>query len=427
MVIYHTLRVLARWGFWVNFRHVYLEHRERIPAGYHVIFALNHPTAFMEPVICGVHVSPRCWYLLRGDKFATPAARWMLAQIQNLPIYNQRVAGSDALRKNIRTMDFATDQVVAGQPTVILAEGRWADERRLRPIQRGTARMLMQAYKKAPDKPIAIVPGAVNYTAYNEFRSAVTITYGEPILAGEYAEAYREDSRGTVDAITEELERRLRADVVHVADPKRDDLAEALLPIIQHNYPDPGVPPVRSHNPYRRAQWAAVERLNDLHEADAETLRQSLRAYGAALAEARVTDSGLALPRYASAWRAMALLLLSPIAAFGWLANALPAYLAQARTDRMRLGAQFYGSVRFGLGLVLWMVYILVLTVASAFAVGWYALLLPPLLAFAGYGFLVWSESLRLWLRGARAGSLDGATREQLLAMRRDILSAVGQ
>ena len=410
-----------------NFRKVYAEGLERVPEGLHVIYGQNHPTAFLDPVITTTQVRGKVWTMLRGDKFVNAPVRYFLRGIHNLPIFRASEGGGrEALRQNKATMDFATDRLLEGEGTLILSEGLCRHERRLRPIQRGTARMLFQAYQKDRGKDVAIVPVGTNYTDPNAFRSSVTLTFCEPIRAADYAEAYREDRRAAVDAVTAELHRRLRAVVIHVEDPRRDALADKLLPLIQHARPDPGTYPRSGHSPFTAEQWRAVEAVNAMDDFEAGRLERDLDAYYAALAQHDITDNGLALQDYGSPARALLLWLLGPLSMAGWLMNFPIAAITQRRTEAMVSNPQFFGSVRLGMGLALYLLYCLVWTLIMAVFLGWLALLTPVVFAGLGYFHLVHRDAFELWRRAARVKSVDAATQARLREERADILHRVG-
>ena len=426
-MIYVFLRFLSRLAVWLNFRKVYVEHAERIPRGKHLIYGQNHPTAFLDPIILGTHIPEKAWFMLRGDKFVNEPVRWFLRKIHNLPIWRQSEGGRSALRSNLETMAFATDRIVAGEPTVILSEGVCRHERRLRPIQRGTARMLFQAQRKAADERVAIVPVATNYTASNGFRSSVALTFGEPIYAHDYAKLHRADPRAAVEAVTAELQKRLRAEVIHVADRSRDRLVDRLLPLIQHARPDTGVRPVARRSPYRREQWLAVEAVNALDPVDARTLESELDDYYAALERHGLTDSGVALPAYASVGRAFALWIFGPLILLGWLMHYPLATIIQRRTERLVRNPQFYSSVRWGLGLGAFIVSALLLATLVGLALGWVAaVFVPPFMYVLAYGFLVHRDAYTLWQQAARTRSVTPETLAELRRDRAAILARVG-
>ncbi len=425
-MIHFILRIYCRLSLWINFRKIYFERRDRVPKVATIIFGLNHPTAFIDPIALGSHTKQSCWYMLRGDMFSNGPARWFLHSIRNLPIYRERDGGRAAVKRNIETMAFSTDRVLKEEPTIILSEGVCKHEKRLRTIQRGTARMMFQSWKKDRDKPVCIVPVGANYTAPNQFRSSLTFTYGEPIFAKDYAENYKISPRDTVDEVTAELQRRMREMVIHVQDPKRDALAEKLLPIIQNSFPDKGYPPTSTSSPFTGVQYRAIETLNEMDQVAANSLDQSIDEYHRKLKDLEVTDSGLANPKYGNMRRAFFLWLLGSIALFGFLLNFPVVAITQKQAEKKVKNPQFFASVRWAMGMGFYLVYVLIWMILAATVLRWFALFVPIVFSLLGYFFLLWFESFKLWRESARIKSLSDEQRDKLQQMRTEILSEVG-
>lgn len=364
--------------------------------------------------------------MLRGDMFVNAPVRWFLHSIRNLPIYRERDGGRAAVKRNIETMAFSTDQVLKEEPTIILSEGVCKHERRLRTIQRGTARMMFQAWKKDRDQPVCIVPVGANYTSSNTFRSSLTFTYGDPIYAKDYAEHYKINPRDTVDEVTAELQRRMRELVIHVQDPQNDKLADKLLPIIQNSFPDRGYPPTNRSSPFTSIQYDAIEQLNALDRVEVNALDATIDDYQRTLTEGDVTDSGLANQGYGNMGRAIFLLLLGSIATVGFLINYPIAVLIQARAKKMVKNVQFFSSVRWSVGLGVYIVYTFLWMLLGAVILRWFAILIPVVFPLLGYFFLQWFESFKLWRESARIKSLSDDQREKLMGMRTKILATVG-
>jgi len=422
-MIYYILRFYCRIAVWINFRKVYLEHYERIPDRSTLIFGLNHPTAFLDPIILGTHYDPPCWYMLRGDKFVNAPVRWFLHKIQNLPIYRERDGGHTGVKNNIHTMDFATDRVIEGEPTIILSEGVCKHERRLRPIQRGTARIMFQAYSKDPTAPVAIVPTVINYTAANRFRSSVYLTFAEPIYAADYAERFAVDERATIDEVTAEVQSRLAEYVIHVADRHNDALVDAIVPIVKNCFPDGGILPTAHYVPARKSIYHAVEQINDMSPDRLSTLSGHVNNYTDLLATCEITDNGLANPRYGTALRALILLLSGPIAILGLLLHYPLAMITQRQAEKQVANPQFFASVRWGLGMAIYLGVVALWTLALSLVIGWFSLLIPLVFAFTGWFSLICYESFDLLRKSARLASLSDTQRSQLTALREQILT----
>jgi hypothetical protein len=102
------------------------------------------------------------------------------------------------------------------------------------------------------------------------------------------------------------------------------------------------------------------------------------------------------------------------------------AALIQSLAVKKVRNPQFFASVRYGVGLGVYFVYLLLWTALAAIVLRWFALVVPVLLPLSGYLFLNWFESFKLWREAARVKSLHHNERDRLLKMRQDLLQELG-
>ena len=81
-MLYYPVKYLGWIGFRVFFRKIYYANRKQIPKGKPIIFAVNHPTAFLDPVLAGTFISPTVHFLVRGDIFENNTVRKILASLK---------------------------------------------------------------------------------------------------------------------------------------------------------------------------------------------------------------------------------------------------------------------------------------------------------------------------------------------------------
>src|SRR5690606_6953418 len=98
-MLYYLFRPLTRWAFLAFFRRIYLSGRQNIPTKGPLIFAVNHPTAFIEPCLLASFGPRVLSFMTRGDVFTTPWVQWLLQQVHLIPIYRFH-DGFSALRQN---------------------------------------------------------------------------------------------------------------------------------------------------------------------------------------------------------------------------------------------------------------------------------------------------------------------------------------
>ncbi|MDV7396027.1 1-acyl-sn-glycerol-3-phosphate acyltransferase, partial [Arthrospira platensis SPKY1] len=136
-----------------------------------VILAANHPTAFIEPCILACWVPKPLHFMVRGDLFLKPLSNWVLRDFNMIPMFRIGDAGVAGVKANYRSVEEASQVLHTHHPVLILAEGSTAHEKRLRPLQKGTARIALGTEDQRPDLGIQLVPVGVNYTYADRFRS----------------------------------------------------------------------------------------------------------------------------------------------------------------------------------------------------------------------------------------------------------------
>ena len=208
-MLYYFVKYPMSFAFLIYFRKVFRANLHTVPKGKPVIFAVNHPTAFIDPVMVATYMGPTVHFILRGDVFTSRIIKWILASLRTVPIFRFR-DGFESLRRNQETFDFCYRLLRDNKPVLILAEGHVLHAKRLKPVQKGVARMAFGAYDAYGQEDTLIVPVGVNYTDSDRFRSYAMIEYGEAIALKDYLELYREDERKAIKQLTDEIQKRMR-------------------------------------------------------------------------------------------------------------------------------------------------------------------------------------------------------------------------
>ena len=160
-----------------------------------ILFAANHPSSFMDPIILGAYINRSLHFLARGDVFKMKIVRPLFRQLHMIPVYKADLSPGQ-LHKNESTFEKCYDHLGKNKTLLIFPEGISKTERRLRPIKTGTARIALGAEEKNGFKlGLEIIPIGLNYSAPHLFKSDVHINYGAPILVKEYEAAYMRDPR----------------------------------------------------------------------------------------------------------------------------------------------------------------------------------------------------------------------------------------
>ena len=230
--LYRFLRPIVRFALRIYFRKIYLHFADEIPSHGPVMISANHPSAFLEAILMACYLKRPIHFLVRGDVFANSFVAKLLELTHQIPIYRFR-DGFSSMRRNHDTFSKVYELLNEDKVVVIFSESFTVLEKRLRPIQKGTARLAFGAYEHV-HKEFPIIPVGVNYTQADRFRSEVSIIGGKSIDFMPYYQVYKQDKQKGLNGLTEQIRTSLDELVIQVKDPSDDDLSEKLF---EHNRP----------------------------------------------------------------------------------------------------------------------------------------------------------------------------------------------
>jgi 1-acyl-sn-glycerol-3-phosphate acyltransferase len=199
-MVYQIIRWWATIFLRLYFRKTIVYGVEHIPRKGPLIVASNHPSAFLEASILGTVLGRPLHYLVRGDMFH-PKFAWLFDWTNQIPIYRQK-DGISNLRKNASSFELTYRKLADGEAVLIFPEAKTTLEKRMRPIQRGTAHLAfgtLPFIKKGEELPI--LPVGVNYTEPRLPGTDVVVRFGSPFMT---QQATRDD-REAIDSFTQTL------------------------------------------------------------------------------------------------------------------------------------------------------------------------------------------------------------------------------
>ncbi len=164
------------------FRSIRVDHPEFFQIKGPVLIAANHPNSFLDAILLDTLFQQPVWSLARGDVFKNNFLTRVLTAMRILPVY--RVSeGVENLSTNYET--FATCKKIFRDNGLVLifSEGLCINEWHLRPLKKGTARLVISSWKE--EIPLTILPVGINYSSFTRFGKNVIINIGEPISKNE--------------------------------------------------------------------------------------------------------------------------------------------------------------------------------------------------------------------------------------------------
>ena len=196
------------------YKRIKVKNKRVLEADAPMILALNHPNAFMDPVVFSLVVyPPKFKYLARGDAFKPGIAAYLLESLGLAPIYRIQDGGKEGLQKNSETYDRVNYFLRKRAKIIVFAEGLCIQERRLRPIKKGVPRMVFGAMDAIQNPDFVVVPVGINYSEASKVGSSMFYNIGEPIRVADFYEEYKEHPSKTYNKFIKVLEPRMK-DVV---------------------------------------------------------------------------------------------------------------------------------------------------------------------------------------------------------------------
>lgn len=171
---------LLRFAIRVYFRRVEVVGLKHVPRETPLIFVLNHPNALVDPAFLLCLAPRRVSFLAKAPLFRMPVLGYLVRAMDSLPVYRHQDGGED-VSKNIEMFVAARKLLARGGTIGICPEGVSHDEKRLRPIKTGAARIALGAVSTGEVIDLKIVPAGLYYTSKTKFRSEVLLYFGNPI------------------------------------------------------------------------------------------------------------------------------------------------------------------------------------------------------------------------------------------------------
>jgi glycerol-3-phosphate O-acyltransferase/dihydroxyacetone phosphate acyltransferase len=362
--VYALLRLIAGVALRWFYRDVQVRHADRVPPGARpLLLVVNHPNALVDALLVGWAMPRPITITAKATLFENPAFAWFLRYMGVVPLRRasderrRRAAANPTPGADRNTEAFRAilERLERGGAVLIFPEGKSHDEPALAPLRTGPARIALQAHREGRVRGLAILPIGLVFERKEAPRSRVLVDVGEPLDLSSWVTAAARAATGTAsdateaDALTEEIDRRLRDVTLNYATADEAARARGLARVFASLLDDPT--PVGARRSLedevelerRLAQARRLlegERADPTARARAERLLDRLDAFEHTLRAERIAADDVAISvrrRHGArfALREGALLVVAgPVALWGRLNHWLPFRLARALGKR---------------------------------------------------------------------------------------------
>jgi glycerol-3-phosphate O-acyltransferase/dihydroxyacetone phosphate acyltransferase len=402
---YAITRLIFKPAIRIFYKKIQIRNFKNLPDQDAVFICSNHVNAFMDAVSVQVHTRRQWYSLARGDAFNKPWIRWLLTKWKLIPIYRLS-EGAENLKKNESTFSRSREVLTNGNPLIIFPEAICVQERRIRKLKKGAARIAFGVEEQNNWKAnLLIIPLGLNYSRPYQFRSNLFINFGEPIYTSDYIELYKQDKAKAILALTNAIELAMKKLVIHVQNKENDNLVEVLFDIFKPEWLlEQGLDPENLEDDFSAGKAIAgtVNQLFAGNSHQLELVREKLFAYTLKLKELHLDDylleskaaRGVRGPVLFSG--VMKIAVGMPFFLLGVFMNYIPYRISYAAADKLAREIEFYASIQLTIGWFAWIGYYLLqllfvlLVFHSWLLTGICALLIPlsGLFALSFHAFL---------------------------------------
>jgi 1-acyl-sn-glycerol-3-phosphate acyltransferase len=366
MLLYRLLRPIVRVALQVFFKKIYINGIENIPKNRPIIIAGNHQTAFFEPILLACFLPMPIHSMTRGDMFAKPFIRKLLESMNMIPIFRFR-NGFGNLRQNHESFEKCYEVLKKNGTILIFSEGNVSIEKRLRPLQKGTARMAFGA-ATAGAQGICVLPVGTNYTYSDQPRSEAMIEIGQPIDIQAFMSTYAANEQRAVAQLTQNIQANLSPLVVHIQQPENDILAETHFLHTRHAELTPIFPVLNYSNvPFQREKNIANQINNG---------------------EITASPAKVAPKSTPYLFKIVGWLPYIIGSAFTWLPFAFTTRFVARKVDEI----EFKGPILFAISLGFCLLYIPILALIGAIFGGWKGIMCILGLVICGYISVIYND-----------------------------------
>ena len=175
-MLYQILKLPAAIALWFYCKKVRINKKEFLNLKGPLILAANHPNSFLDAIILCTLFKQPIYSLARGDVFHKyKMAAPFLRSLNIYPVYRTR-EGVEYLDLNYATFEACQEIFKKNGIVLIFSEGLCENEWHLRPLKKGTARLVMNAWNE--NIPLKILPVGLNYSSFKYFGKHLILNLG---------------------------------------------------------------------------------------------------------------------------------------------------------------------------------------------------------------------------------------------------------
>ncbi|MDQ4141825.1 MAG: 1-acyl-sn-glycerol-3-phosphate acyltransferase, partial [Bacteroidota bacterium] len=223
-MVYFILKLIFKIALKVFYRRIEVKQFGHLPEKGPLLLVANHPNTFMDPIVIASLFKQEVYFIAKSTVFSSPFRKWLLQKMNLIPVYRKE-DGPVAAGANNSTFEKCYEFLNNQGTLLIFPEGNSFNERRLRPLKTGAARIALGAAARLNFmQEVSIIPFGLNYLEPTRFRSTLLINIAPPIVVNSLADLYRQDAAKAFHFLTDQIRNALEANIIHTQSNTDDEL-----------------------------------------------------------------------------------------------------------------------------------------------------------------------------------------------------------
>ena len=391
----------VNWHTRTSYRRFEVHGKENVPKDAAVIFGVNHSNTLMDALVLLSSNNAKKVFIARGDIFKNPVVAKILHFLRILPIFRIR-NGVAAVRQNDDTLDKAVDVIHDNVDLYLFPEGMHRTKHSLMRLSKGLFHIAVDANKQfGEQKPVYIIPTAIEYGDYFRYRSTAMINFGKPINVTEFMNNTTEENEAVnINIMKERLHDEISKLFTYIPD---DEDYDAIWEIVKMKN-EKRVGWLYKKMLRNRETVSKALRFREEQPEEAKNLFERVTAFAAERKRQKisVTSTAKKYPLLNSLWKMAILLVGLPYFAASAIVN-LPTWLTTQIIRKQLKDPAFGNTVSYGVRFVLSPIVFITGTIIMFCKLPWPWALLGTALLFFSYRILVdYGELARRWISDVR-------------------------
>ena len=366
-MLYRIFKFLFYFTTRAYFRSLYIKNKEVVPAKGPVVFAVNHTSAFMDPILLATHIKRQLYFLSRGDAFKSGFSKWLFPKLHMIPVYRPDLFPNDT-HKNKQVFEKCFEHLENKKTVMIFPEGISETVRRLRPIKTGISRISLVAEERNNfELGVVVIPIGINYSNPHHFKSDVFVKFGDPIDIKDYKDRYFENKKQTVLELTEDIKSSLEKVTVNIENKDQEKIIQQIEVLYRSRHRETKTEGHKAPIDFYLSQdiVTAVSYFSKNKPEQLKKLEEKMTSYLTNLKRLGIRDTQI---------RNENLILKDPKTIFyfifgfpfflyGYIFNFIPFKSAEILAKKILVRADFVGSMKLGLGMFIFLICYVIMTI----------------------------------------------------------------